>query len=126
MPFITEELWARTSETPRDTLLILADWPDADRGSRAPTQPTAEMYWVIEMIKGIRSVRAEMNVPAGAKIPMVLTSASDSRQRPAGAQSRRDPVPGAADIGRQSPTPFPRARPSSCWKRPWWRCRWAM
>jgi len=27
MPFITEELWARTSETPRDSLLILAEWP---------------------------------------------------------------------------------------------------
>jgi len=27
----------------------------------------AEMEWVIELIKGVRSVRAEMNVPAGAK-----------------------------------------------------------
>jgi valyl-tRNA synthetase len=28
MPFITEELWARTSETPRDSLLILAESPN--------------------------------------------------------------------------------------------------
>jgi valyl-tRNA synthetase len=76
MPFITEELWARTSETPRDSLLILAEWP-ARRiiGSDAAT---AEMHWVIELIKGIRSVRAEMNVPAGAKIPMLLTAANDA------------------------------------------------
>ena len=33
------------------------------------------MNWVIELIKGVRSVRAEMNVPAGAKIPLVLTGA---------------------------------------------------
>jgi valyl-tRNA synthetase len=74
MPFITEELWARTSETPRDTLLILAEWPRPNRIAGADAA-TAEMVWVIEMIKGIRSVRAEMNVPAGAKIPMVLTGA---------------------------------------------------
>jgi valyl-tRNA synthetase len=74
MPFITEELWARTSETPRDTLLILAEWPRPNRTPGADVA-TAEMSWVIEMIKGIRSVRAEMNVPAGAKIQMVLTGA---------------------------------------------------
>ncbi|MBS0281276.1 MAG: class I tRNA ligase family protein, partial [Proteobacteria bacterium] len=81
MPFITEELWARTSETPRDSLLILAEWPKphAIEGADAAT---AEMHWVIEMIKGIRSVRAEMNVPAGAKIQMVLTGASaDAKNR---------------------------------------------
>jgi valyl-tRNA synthetase len=76
MPFITEELWARTSEAPRDTLLILADWPKPNRIAGAEAA-TAEISWVIEMIKGIRSVRAEMNVPAGAKIPMMLTGAGE-------------------------------------------------
>jgi len=33
------------------------------------------MNWVIDLIKGVRSVRSEMNVPAGAKIPLVLTGA---------------------------------------------------
>ena len=77
MPFITEELWARTSETPRDSLLILAQWPTSKKSSDAQAA-TAEMNWVIELIKGIRSVRAEMNVPAGAKIPMILAGASDA------------------------------------------------
>ena len=39
------------------------------------------MHWVIDLIKGVRSVRAEMNVPAGAKIPLVLTGASDDSAR---------------------------------------------
>ena len=77
MPFITEELWARTSETPRASLLILAEWPAAKQSGGAEAA-TAEMNWVIELIKGIRSVRAEMNVPAGAKIPMILTSAGET------------------------------------------------
>ena len=75
MPFITEELWALTAPSPRDTLLILAPWPalEALPGAGAAS---AEMNWVIELIKGVRSVRAEMNVPAGAKIPLVLTAAN--------------------------------------------------
>ncbi|OAI43922.1 valine--tRNA ligase [Rhizomicrobium sp. SCGC AG-212-E05] len=72
MPFITEELWARTSETPRDTLLVVAAWPTIAAKAQ---DATAEMHWVIDLIKGIRSVRAEMNVPAGAKITMLLTAA---------------------------------------------------
>ncbi|HEX2761509.1 MAG TPA: class I tRNA ligase family protein, partial [Rhizomicrobium sp.] len=77
MPFITEELWAATAPTPRDTLLIVAEWPKiaAPAGSEAAT---AEMHWVIDLVKGVRSVRSEMNVPAGAKIPLVLTGASQT------------------------------------------------
>jgi valyl-tRNA synthetase len=76
MPFITEELWAKTAEVPRDTLLIVAPWNDFD-GFVEDAAAAAEMDWVINLIKGVRSVRAEMNVPAGAKVPLVLTGASD-------------------------------------------------
>jgi valyl-tRNA synthetase len=71
MPFITEELWARTGE--RAGLLVEADWPSL---IPHPTDAAAEMQWVIDLIKGVRSVRSEMNVPAGAKIPLVLNGAS--------------------------------------------------
>ena len=78
MPFITEELWARTAEngTPRDSLLVLAEWPVLSDSLLAP-QAKQEMDWVIDLVKGVRSVRAEMNVPAGAKIPLVMTGASE-------------------------------------------------
>jgi len=78
MPYITEELWAKTAEgegaEARKTLLIEADWP---RASAAPRDDSArdEMNWVIDLVKGVRSVRAEMNVPPSAKIPLVLTGA---------------------------------------------------
>jgi valyl-tRNA synthetase len=75
MPFITEELWARTSESPRDTLLILVAWPGRTEADAADAA-TAEMSWVIELVKGVRSVRSEMNVPAGARIAMQLTGAN--------------------------------------------------
>ena len=81
MPFITEELWALTSETPRESLLIEAPWPPPVETAGGDAA-SAEMHWVIALIEGIRSVRAEMNVPAAAKIAMVLTGANEtSRHR---------------------------------------------
>jgi valyl-tRNA synthetase len=55
-------------------MLIEAPWPEigAPQGVEAAT---AEMAWVIELIKGVRSVRAEMHVPPAAKIAMVLKDA---------------------------------------------------
>jgi valyl-tRNA synthetase len=76
MPFITEELWAATAATPRDTLLVLAGWP-VIAAPKDAAAANAEMHWVIDLIKGVRSVRAEMNVPAGAKVPLVMTGASE-------------------------------------------------
>jgi valyl-tRNA synthetase len=75
MPFITEELWAATAAVPRDSLLVVAPWPAIETPEAAAA--IAEMNWVIDLIKGVRSVRAEMNVPAGAKIPLVLAAASE-------------------------------------------------
>ncbi|MGA0564089.1 valine--tRNA ligase [Ancylobacter sp. VNQ12] len=77
MPFLTEELWARTAETgaPRDGLLVLAAWPKLE-GLETP-DAEAEIGWLIDLVTEIRSVRAEMNVPAGAQIPLVLVGVSE-------------------------------------------------
>ena len=78
MPFVTEELWQQTAK--RGQWLIASDWPSY-RGLGDPAAD-AEMEWVIRFISEVRSVRAEMNVPAGAKIGCVLVSAnSDTRRR---------------------------------------------
>src|ERR1700678_555182 len=75
MPFITEELWALTASGKREALLIEADWPELTSVPKNENA-VAEMHWVMALVKGVRSVRSEMNVPAGAKIALVLTSAS--------------------------------------------------
>ncbi len=77
MPFITEELWQRTAESAgsqRDDMLVLSSWP-APIGE--DEDAAAEINWLIDMILQIRSVRSEMNVPAGAKVPVVLCGASE-------------------------------------------------
>lgn len=76
MPFLTEELWLRTGEngTPRATMLMLAEWPR--HTDLVDAAADAEMDWVIRLISEVRSVRSEMNVPASAKIPLMLKGAN--------------------------------------------------
>ncbi len=76
MPFMTEELWEKTAPeaTPRAGLLCHADWPSA---SYADDVSAAEINWLIDLVSGIRSVRAEMNVPPGATAPLVVVGASE-------------------------------------------------
>ncbi|UWR81412.1 valine--tRNA ligase [Phaeobacter inhibens] len=74
MPFITEELWGNTAK--RDTMLVHEDWPTYGT-ELVNADADAEMNWVITAIENIRSTRAQMHVPAGAKIPMVVTEFSD-------------------------------------------------
>ncbi|MEQ9150217.1 MAG: valine--tRNA ligase [Parvibaculum sp.] len=76
MPFVTEELWQRTGEQgpKRETMLVTAQWP-VMTGLGDPASDR-EMDWVIRFISEVRSVRAEMNVPAGAKIELLIKDAS--------------------------------------------------
>ncbi|MGW8207217.1 MAG: valine--tRNA ligase, partial [Hyphomicrobiaceae bacterium] len=72
MPFITEELWAHMVEygERRASLLTLSQWPVYE--GVASEEADAEIGWVINLISEVRSVRSEMNVPAGAKVPLVI------------------------------------------------------
>jgi valyl-tRNA synthetase len=54
-----------------------------------------EMRWVIDLVSGVRSVRAEMNVPPAAKIALVLKGAKPKRGA-SRAQPRFHPDAGAA------------------------------
>jgi valyl-tRNA synthetase len=80
MPFMTEELWAitATDELPRASLLALAQWPDLE-GCENPAAE-AEIGFIVELVSEIRSVRAEMNVPPAAQLPLVLVGASPETQ----------------------------------------------
>ena len=76
MPFITEELWARLVEVgvERQSLLCLSTWPVFE--GLADADADEEIGWLVKLVSEVRSVRSEMNVPAGAKIPLVLVGAN--------------------------------------------------
>ncbi|CAN7267101.1 valine--tRNA ligase [Rhizobium sp. LjRoot258] len=81
MPFMTEELWAHTAGEglERDTLVCHAEWPAP---SYADDAAADEINWLIDLVSGIRSVRAEMNVPPSAVAPLVVVGANSlTRER---------------------------------------------
>ena len=75
MPFMTEELWTLTAGEgqKRDRVLALAAWPEL---SFQDEEAAADINWLVDLVTGIRSVRAEMNVPAGAIAPVVVLDAN--------------------------------------------------
>lgn len=73
MPFITEELWHAT-KSDRAYDLIHAQWPTA---TAIDADAADEVNWAIKFIQEVRSTRAEMNVPAGAKATALVVGASD-------------------------------------------------
>jgi valyl-tRNA synthetase len=75
MPFMTEELWAHTAGegVERDSLICHAEWPAP---SYADDAAADEINWLIDLVSGIRSVRAEMNVPPSAVAPLVVVNAN--------------------------------------------------
>ncbi|MDA7429432.1 valine--tRNA ligase [Primorskyibacter aestuariivivens] len=77
MPFITEELWGTLAE--RQKMLVHADWPTYG-GDLVDAEADREMNWVISVIENTRSVRAQMHVPAGLHVPMLVTQIDDLGQ----------------------------------------------
>jgi valyl-tRNA synthetase len=73
MPFISEELWQYFAPEGAG-LLIGARWPELAPGA-ADRAAAAEMEWVIAAISAIRAVRAEMNVPAASRTPLLVKDA---------------------------------------------------
>ncbi|MBF9030228.1 valine--tRNA ligase [Rhodobacterales bacterium HKCCE3408] len=70
MPFVTEALWGRIAK--RDGMLVTTDWPDYG-AELIDADADREMNWVIALIEEVRSVRAQMGVPAGAHVALVHT-----------------------------------------------------
>ncbi|CAN5278740.1 valine--tRNA ligase [soil metagenome] len=77
MPFITEELWHAMGA--RDYDLVLAKWPapavtyDQDVAS--------EIDWVISVVNGVRSMRAELNIAPGLQLEPATLNASEATAR---------------------------------------------
>lgn len=72
MPFMTEELWEHLAG-PDAGLACHAAWPAPVFEDEAAA---AEINWLIDLVSGLRSVRAEMNVPAAAKSQLVMVGTS--------------------------------------------------
>ena len=72
MPFMTEDLWDHRAD--RHGLLCHAAWPQPGYEN---DQAADEMNWLVDLVSGLRSVRAEMNIPPSATAPLVVVGADE-------------------------------------------------
>ena len=77
MPFITEEIWQHLPH--EGSSIMIAPWPKADKALVNEEAETA-MTAVMETIKAIRNMRAEVNAAPGKKAPAILLA--DDKQKP--------------------------------------------
>jgi valyl-tRNA synthetase len=82
MPFISEELYENLGER-NGRLLATSDWPVFGADIVDPAAKD-EIDWLIRLISAIRSTRSDINVPAGAIIPLLLKDASAESLRRVG------------------------------------------
>ncbi len=64
MPYITEELWQNLPGS--DGLLITARWPEFDESS-FDNPSEVEYSRIMDMVRGVRNIKAEMNIPPSSK-----------------------------------------------------------
>jgi valyl-tRNA synthetase len=74
MPFITEELWEQVRADRRD-LLISDRWPEYS-DALIDSRTDADLGWVIRLIEAVRALRAEMNIPPGPLLTLLVRDAS--------------------------------------------------
>jgi valyl-tRNA synthetase len=75
MPYVTETLYKEFYKN--DKLLMAQDWPEYDNNYRFP-KAHSEIMWLQRVIGEIRSVRQDMNVPASAKINLLVKGADNT------------------------------------------------
>ena len=76
MPFITEEIY--TTLTDGESITI-SSWPEYAE-DLADSKAEKDMEFVIEAIKGLRNVRAEMNVPPSRKAKVICYISDEAKE----------------------------------------------
>ena len=84
MPFLTEELWAQTAgegaARQHQGFLMTASWPELDE-ALIDKAAEAEIGLIIAAVSEGRSVRAELNVPPGARPDLLVVEANTAQRQ---------------------------------------------
>jgi valyl-tRNA synthetase len=87
MPFITEELWQALPVNREAESIMVAPYPAADR--EWLQVDVGEMETVIETIRSVRNVRADLNLPPSAVVELFVFGADADRFAPHESYLRR-------------------------------------
>ncbi|MHB1421277.1 MAG: valine--tRNA ligase [Bacillota bacterium] len=77
MPFVTEEIWHHIPGSTGN--LITASWPEKLPELSFP-EAEARMTFVMEIIRNIRNIRGEMNVPPGKSVEVIAVAPGHEAQ----------------------------------------------
>ncbi|MBO8172532.1 MAG: valine--tRNA ligase [Bacillaceae bacterium] len=69
MPFITEEIWQHIPH--QGESIVVAEWPE-NRGEYHFPDAVRKMTLLMDVIKNVRNIRAEVNVPMSKKIQLII------------------------------------------------------
>ncbi|WHY65875.1 valine--tRNA ligase [Neobacillus sp. SuZ13] len=75
MPFITEEIWQNLPH--RGESITTAQWPEVNP-ALSDDQAAQEMKLLMEMIRSVRNIRAEVNTPMSKKIKMLVKAKDET------------------------------------------------
>ncbi|WP_341348724.1 valine--tRNA ligase [Paenibacillus sp. FSL H3-0469] len=73
MPFITEEIWQHLPHEGES--ITLAEWPKYDAALENP-QAVSEMNLLMDIIRAVRGIRAEVNAPMSKKVELIIKAGS--------------------------------------------------
>lgn len=74
MPFITEEIWQHLPH--EGETITLAEWPKYD-SALENAGAVAEMNLLMDVIRAVRNIRAEVNVPMSKKVELIIKAADE-------------------------------------------------
>jgi valyl-tRNA synthetase len=75
MPFITEEIWQNLPH--QGESITTAAWPEVNP-ALSDDQVAQEMKLLVEMIRSVRNIRAEVNTPMSKKIKMLVKAKDET------------------------------------------------
>jgi len=75
MPFVTEEIWQHLPH--EGDSLIVASWPKADQSFVNP-KAVEQMNLLMDVIRQVRNIRAEVNVPLSKKIEIMIRPSNET------------------------------------------------
>jgi valyl-tRNA synthetase len=77
MPFITEEIWQHLPH--QGESIMIASWPEADE-NEIDREAEERMEAIMDTIRSIRNIRAEMNVPHSQKAKVIIVTQDQSKK----------------------------------------------
>ncbi len=81
MPFITEELWQRLGERGEGDSIVVAAMPQAGKVQK---QLLSDFSYAMEIVSGVRTVRAEKNIPHKEPLALLIRTNGESVPLPFG------------------------------------------